>query len=101
MKSSTTASAAINSPHGTVIDMESLSIASPAPTAEVIRSTTASGDAEANRDATPGAITRAHSSRLSEADEKNLERIRKERRNGFMVSLADVDFLLNVIRRLT
>jgi len=36
---------------------------------------------------------------LTESEQKKLARIRKDRRNGFMVSTRDVDFLLEVIRR--
>jgi hypothetical protein len=39
------------------------------------------------------------SSPLSDAEAKTLARIRKDRRNGFMVSAVDVDFLLEVIER--
>jgi hypothetical protein len=43
--------------------------------------------------------TQAHSSPLSDAEAKMLARIRKDRRNGFMVSAVDVDFLLELIGR--
>jgi len=36
---------------------------------------------------------------LTESEQKTLARIRKDRRNGFMVSAPDVDFLLSVIER--
>jgi len=36
---------------------------------------------------------------LTESEQKKLRRIRKDRRNGFMVSAVDVDFLLEVIGR--
>ena len=36
---------------------------------------------------------------LSDAEARTLARIRKDRRNGFMVSAVDVDFLLEVIAR--
>ena len=37
---------------------------------------------------------------LSDAEAKTLARIRKDGRNGFMVSAVDVDFLLELMRRL-
>ena len=45
--------------------------------------------------------TRARSSPLSDADEKRLFRIARDRANRFMVSAPDVDFLLDVILRLS
>lgn len=44
-------------------------------------------------------VIAAHSSRLSAAEARTLARITKDRRNGFMVSACDVDFLLEVIGR--
>jgi hypothetical protein len=37
---------------------------------------------------------------LSDAEARTLARIRKDRRNGFMVSAVDVDFILELLRRL-
>jgi hypothetical protein len=41
------------------------------------------------------------SARLSAADEQRLYRIRKDRANKFMVSVTDVDFLLELLERLS
>lgn len=38
---------------------------------------------------------------LTASEQKNLARIRRDRRSGFMVSVQDVDFLLQVIRIIT
>ena len=37
---------------------------------------------------------------LSDDEARTLARIRKDRRNGFMVSAVDVDFILELLRRL-
>lgn len=68
MKSSDRVRDAIDLRHGMEPDTESLSTSSPAPTAEVIPSKTASGDAEAATDATPDATIPESCSRLSAAD---------------------------------
>jgi hypothetical protein len=61
---------------------------------------TANGDAEAATDVTPNAIIQGPCSLLSAVEEQNLERIRDERRKGYMVSLWDVDFLLEILGRM-
>lgn len=98
-KSCGTGSDATSSPRGTVIDMGSLCTESRAPTADQTMRRIASGDAEAATDATPNAITPGRSSLLSAVEEQNLDRIRSERRKGYMVSLWDVDFLLEILGR--
>lgn len=80
--------------------MENSCTSSPAPTAEATRLKTASGDAAEKTDATPGAITQDRSSPLSADEEQKLARIRKDRANRFMVSVTDVDFLLEILERL-
>jgi hypothetical protein len=59
-----------------------------------------SGDVEVERVATPDEIIQDRSSRLSGADGQRLYRIRKDRANKFMVSVTDVDFLLEIIERM-
>ena len=45
--------------------------------------------------------TPAHSSRLSVGEQIQLARIRSERAKGFLPSMPEIDFLLEVIERLT
>lgn len=85
---------------GRECDTVSSYISSPAPTEAATPSTTASGDVEDETVVTPDATTPGSSSPLSDAEAKTLARIRKDRRNGFMVSAVDVDFLLELIGRL-
>ena len=54
------------------------------------------GTATARTNSTPD-----HNSLLSAAESQTLARIAQDRRSGFMVSGPDVDFLLEVIARLT
>lgn len=84
-KSNGTASVATNSLRGTALDTASLSISSPALTADQTRSKTASGDAGVATDATVGAIIPARCFPRSGAEEKRLDLIRSERRRGFTV----------------
>ncbi len=102
MKSSTPMeNAATASPRGVVIDMESLSTSSPAPMAEATRKKTASGDAGEKTDVTSGETIPGRSSLVSAEEERRLYRIQKDRTNRFMVSVTDVDFLLEILERLS
>lgn len=100
MKSSTPMeNVATNSRHGVVIDMENLSTSSPAPTAAATTKPIASGDVEEKTAAMSGETILGHSLLVSADEERRLYRIQKDRANGFMVSVTDVDFLLDVIER--
>jgi hypothetical protein len=98
-KSSGTESAATDLPHGTGASMENSCTSSPARMADRIPSTTASGDAEVGKDVTLGATIPDRSLHLSGDEEQRLARIRKDRANRFMVSVTDVDFLLEIVDR--
>jgi hypothetical protein len=100
-KSSETESAATDLPLGTVFATASLSISSPARTEVLTTKLIASGDAEVRMAVIPAAITPARSSPLSANEEKWLGRIRKDRANRFMVSAVDVDFLIQIVERLS
>lgn len=100
-KSSGTGSDAISLRRGTGDSTENLFTSLRPHTEAPTRLRTASGDAAVARDATPGATTPASSSPLSAADEQRLWRIRKDRANRFMVSVTDVDFLLEIVERLS
>lgn len=93
------ASAAENSPPGTVIDMENLRTESTARTAEPTRPRIRAG--LAGSITAPTSSTPDHNSLLNAAESQTLARIAQDRRSGFMVSGPDVDFLLEVIARLT
>ncbi len=75
-----------------------LPIWSPEEEAELTRRQIASGPASA---ITENICTQDRSGALSAAEQRSLARIRKDRRNGFMVSAPDVDFLLEAIERLS
>lgn len=93
------ANAATNSPPGTVIDMENLRTESTAAAEERTRRRIRAGlvgSATAQTSSTPD-----RSSLLSADETRTLARIAQDRRSGFMVSGPDVDFLLEVITRLT
>lgn len=89
---------ATNSPHLTVMDMESLRTLSAADAQDQTRLRIRAGVAET---ATASSCTVAHSSPLSADEKSRLWRIARDRANGFMVSAPDVDFLLDVIVRLS
>jgi hypothetical protein len=84
---------------GSLHGMEFGTESSPTTTTEPSETTlrTASSGAVENviASATPGP-----SSRLSAEEERTLARIRKDRANRFMVSVCDVDFLLEIVERL-
>jgi hypothetical protein len=88
---------ATNSPPLTVLDMESLRTASDADAQAATRLRIRAGVAAT---ATETSCTADRSSPLSAADEQRLYRIRKDRTNRFMVSVTDVDFLLEMLERL-
>lgn len=89
---------ATTSPPGTVIDMGSLRTESTAPTVELTRRRIRAG--LATTATAPISNTPGPSSRLSADEARMLARIASDRRNGFMVSAVDVDFLLEVIGRM-
>ena len=96
MKKSETESAATDSRDGTGSSTESSAIASMV-RSETIQPTTSFGVvATATASATP-----ARSLPLSDEERKRLFRIARDRGNRFMVSAVDVDFLLDVIVRLS
>ena len=99
MRSSGTGSAATDSRRGLELDMESLSTKLPVPMAGPTASKIASGDAAERTDATRSAIIPGRSLPLSAADEQRLYRIRQDLEKGFMASVCDVEFLLEVIER--
>ena len=84
------------SPRLTVIDMASCRTVDTEPL-ERTRTTESYG---AVKNVTP-ADTQAHSSRLSVGEQIQLARIRSERAKGFLPSMPEIDFLLEVIERLT
>ena len=92
MKSNSTANAVETAPRGMALDMESLSTSLLSGEAAPIRSQTASGDAGARRDATPGEITQARSgAQVSDAERLKLARIRRNRNQGWMASFGGED----------
>ena len=97
MKLNSTENAATNSPRGRDGDTENSCTSLPVRTAGVIPLKTASGDVTT---ATSASSTPDRNSLLSAAEAQNLARIARERREGWMVSVADVDFLLDVIGRM-
>ena len=101
VKSSGAASAAIATPRGLELDMASLSTWSRAHTGVPTILRTANGVVGERTVVTPGEITPDRSSPLSVPDEQRLYRIQQDREKGFMVSGVDVDFLLEVVERLS
>lgn len=87
---------ATNSPPLMVLDMENLRTSKPEAAAALTRPRIRAGVAEI---ATAKSCTSGSSSRLSDADEQRLYRIRKDRANRFMVSAPDVDFLCELLGR--
>jgi hypothetical protein len=100
-KSSGTENAATNSRPGTGDSTANLSTSSRVPMEGVILLRTANGDVVEKMVATPDATIPAPSSPLSADDERRLARIRKDRANRFMVAVTDVDFLLEILERLS
>ena len=88
---------ATNSPPLMVLDMENLRTSKPEAAGALTRSRIRAGVAEI---ATAKSCTSGSSSRLSDAEQRLLARIAKDRRNGFMVAATDVDFLLEILGRL-
>jgi len=86
-----TASDADGSHHGMGSDMENC----PTETMEPAETTQKPEPSGVAASATPDVIPACNF--LTESEQKRLRRIRKDRRNGFMVSAPDVDFLLGVI----
>lgn len=96
MKKSETESAATDSPHGTDSSTGNLATGSTEPIEMTPRMELSGVAANATSDATP-----ARSLPLSEEERKRLWRIARDRANRFMVTAPDVDFLLDVIVRLS
>jgi hypothetical protein len=96
VKKSATESAATDSPLGMDSSTENLATASTEPI-ETIPKRALFGVA---KNATPNA-TPDRSLLLSDAEQKRLFRIARDRANRFMVAAPDVDFLLDVIARLS
>ena len=86
---------ATNSPPGTDSSTENCPTASTEPTATTPKPAPSGVAASVTSATTP-----APSSRLSVPAEQRLYRIKKDRANRFMVSVVDVDFLLEVIEEL-
>ncbi len=89
---------ATDSPHGTVISMESLRTSSRADAQDQTRMRIRAGVVAS---ATATSCTAARSFPLSADEEQHLARIARDRANRFMVAAPDVDFLLDVIVRLS
>lgn len=88
---------ATDSPDGMVIDMESCSTSRIARAeGQTLRPTCAGHAGNAI-----GIDTQAHNSRLSAEEQKQLARIARDRANRWMISVPDVDFLLELIWRLS
>jgi len=100
VKSSGTANAAIASPRGPDSVTASLSIWSRAHMVAQTALRTVNGVVGERTAVTLDAITPECSLHLSGAEERWLHRIRLDRERGFMVSGVDVDFVLEVLRRL-
>ncbi len=92
------ANAVENTHRGTVIDMENCRTSSAADVAGPTCPKTASGLATT---ATAPCATAGHNSPLSDAERSKLAKIRRDRRNGWMASFEDFDFLLGVVDRLS
>jgi len=88
--------AATASRRSTVIDMASCRTES----TELSETTQRPGSYGAVKNVTP-AGTPARSLRLSVGEQIQLARIRSERAKGFLPSMPEIDFLLEVIERLT
>ena len=91
------ADAATNSPPSTELDMESLHISKPKAAEDQTPPKTPSGLAG---HAIETCSMSGCSSHLSAGEAQRLARITRDRRNGWMVSVVDVDFLLDVIGRM-
>ena len=98
MKSSGTESAATDTPRGLESSTESSSTSLPAPMLVPTPSPTRSGDVEI---VTAASSTPDRSLLLSGDEGQRLARIARDRANRFMVSGPDVDFLLDVLVRLS
>jgi hypothetical protein len=87
--------AATATPRSTAFDMESYRTVATEPTETISspRSYGVAGNATTNDIPAP-------SSRLSVGEQIHLERIRAERARGFLPSMPDVDFLIEVLERL-
>ncbi len=87
--------AATNTPNGMESEKATYRTSSTEPKGQEMLTATSSGvAASATSDGTP-----ARSSPLSADEAQRLYRIRKDRANRFMVSVADVDFMLELLER--
>lgn len=100
MKSNEMESAAIATPRGLASGMASLSIWSRAHMVALIQLRTVNGVVGERTVVTLDEITQDPNSQLSDAEARWLHRIRRDRERGFMVSGTDVDFVLEILRRL-
>lgn len=96
MKKSETESAATDSPHGTDSNMENFLTGSTEPIEMIPQAELSGVVASATGNTIP-----ACSLPLSDDEKQKLWRIARDRANRFMVSVTDVDFLLDVIVRLS
>jgi hypothetical protein len=92
------ANAAINSPRGMVIDMESYRTSSAEAAEGPISPAIASGPAMT---ATAPCDTKARSGvEFSDAERSKLARIRRNRNQGWMATFEEFDFLLEMVERI-
>jgi hypothetical protein len=96
VKKSETESAATDSRDGMGSSTENFRTGSMEPIEMTVKPVSSGVAANATEPATP-----ARSSLLSDEERKRLFRIARDRENRFMVSAVDVDFLLDVIVRLS
>ena len=98
---SRTASAATNSRPSMELDMESSRTRSTGSAEVPTVPRTQAGPVEGMTDATASEITPARSGvRLSDAERLTLARIKRNRRQGWMASFEEFDFLLEILERM-
>ena len=95
------ASAAINMPALTVLDMENLRTESTAGEAGATPKPTLCGHVVDTIPATEKPITPARSSPLSEDEQMKIARIRRNRLHGWMPTFWETDFLLEMVEKLS
>lgn len=95
MKKSETENDATDSPHGTDLSTANSATTNTEPFATTPKPAQSGVAANVTLSDTPG-----RSSHLNVADEQRLYRIQLDRAKGFMVTDADVDFLLEMVQEL-
>jgi hypothetical protein len=96
-----TENAATDTPRSTVLDMESLRTQSTESAEGPTSLTTFRGPVARPISATGDETIPAHSGALSDKERIQLARIKKDRRNGWMPTFTDFDFLLELTERLS